>query len=384
MKHSIVGIFLILSFVANAQTKPTSQKSTANKGIVNKKSATTKTCCTAAIPNRFGVKPSSKFTVLKEELRPNVKNSEGMVWIPGGTFSMGGDNNQARQDEFPKHDVKLKGFFMDATEVTNAQFAKFVTATGYITTAEKDINWEDLKKQLPSDTPKPESETLKAASLVFVPTQGEVNLQDYSQWWSWSHGANWKHPKGIDSDIVGKENFPVVHISWDDANAYCEWAGKRLPTEAEWEYAARGGLEKNTYVWGNDSVVDAKKQCNYWQGIFPYKNEVTDGFFGAAPVNSFQPNGYGLYDMAGNVWEWCADNYNYNYYDEFEKVQITINPKGPLKSYDPDEPLVAKRVMRGGSFLCNESYCSGYRVSARMKSSPDSSMEHLGFRCVTN
>ena len=378
MRNTFFSIFLTLSIGVNGQIKPSSQKTD------TKKVTTAKSCCTTTTPDRFGLKTSSKFNVVKDGKMPSAKNPEGMVWIPGGTFSMGGDNNQARQDEFPKHTVKLDGFFMDVTEVTNAQFAKFVAATGYITTAEKDINWEDLKKQLPSDTSKPEDEILKAASLVFVPTESEVSLQDYSQWWSWSHGANWKHPKGIESDIVGKENLPVVHISWDDANAYCQWAGKRLPTEAEWEFAARGGLEKNTYVWGNDSVVDEKKQCNYWQGIFPYKNDVTDGFFGSAPVKSFSPNGYGLYDMAGNVWEWCADNYNYNYYDEFEKVQITNNPKGPLKSYDPDEPLVAKKVMRGGSFLCNESYCSGYRVSARMKSSPDSSMEHLGFRCVAN
>ena len=378
MRNTFFGVFLFLCISANGQIKSVVQKTD------TKKVTTAKSCCTTTTPDRFGLKTSSKFNVVKDGKMPSAKNPEGMVWIPGGTFSMGGDNNQARQDEFPKHTVKLDGFFMDVTEVTNAQFAKFVAATGYITTAEKDINWEDLKKQLPSDTSKPEDEKLKAASLVFVPTESEVSLQDYSQWWSWSHGANWKHPKGIESDIVGKENLPVVHISWDDANAYCQWAGKRLPTEAEWEFAARGGLEKNTYVWGNDSVVDEKKQCNYWQGIFPYKNDVTDGFFGSAPVKSFSPNGYGLYDMAGNVWEWCADNYNYNYYDEFEKVQITNNPKGPLKSYDPDEPLVAKKVMRGGSFLCNESYCSGYRVSARMKSSPDSSMEHLGFRCVAN
>ena len=384
LKFCVFTFLIILGQVSDAQTKPTSQKSTVNEGVVKKNSATTKTCCTAAIPNRFGVKPSSKFTVLKEEIRPNVKNSEGMVWIPGGTFSMGGDNDQARQDEFPKHVVKLNGFFMDVTEVTNAQFAQFVAATGYITTAEKDINWEDLKKQLPSDTPKPEPETLKAASLVFVPTEGEVSLQDYSQWWSWTHRANWNHPKGKDSDVVGKEDLPVVHISWDDANAYCKWAGKRLPTEAEWEYAARGGLVKNVYTWGNEKVDEGKAHCNSFQGNFPYKNEGTDGFMGSAPVKSFVPNGYGLYDMAGNVWEWCADNYNNTYYDSFKEVKVVFNPKGPLKSFDPDEPLVAKKVMRGGSFLCNESYCSGYRVSARMKSSADSSMEHLGFRCVTN
>ena len=375
--YSIRFSFLILSTICIAQN---------NKNSVEKKATDTKSCCTKAIPNRFKVKTSSsKFNVVKkEEIKPNIPNSEGMVWIPAGTFEMGGDNDQAREDEFPKHLVKLNGFYMDVTEVTNAQFSKFVNETGYITTAEKDIDWEDLKKQLPSDTPKPQAETLKAASLVFVPTEGEVSLQDYSQWWSWTHGADWKHPKGKDSDIVGKDNYPVVHISWDDANAYCKWAGKRLPTEAEWEYAARGGFEKNVYTWGNEKLTDEKKQCNYWQGSFPNNNIVTDGFFGSAPVKSFVSNGYGLFDMAGNVWEWCSDKYNNRYYNEFEKVKIAINPNGPLESYDPDEPLVAKRVMRGGSSLCNESYCSGYRVSARMKSSSDSSMEHLGFRCVAN
>lgn len=384
MKNNISVIFLMLSLFINAPFKIAAQQTTIKKEKVVKKTKNTKSCCTAAIPNRLGVKTKSYFTEGKSVTNSNTKNPEGMAWIPGGTFSMGGDNDQARQDEFPKHEVKLNGFFMDVTEVTNAQFAKFVAATGYFTTAEKDIIWEDLKKQLPSNTPKPEPETLKAASLVFVPTEGEVSLQDYSQWWSWSHGANWKHPQGKDSDIVGKENLPVIHISWDDANAYCKWAGKRLPTEAEWEYAARGGLVKNIYAWGNEKVDEGKMHCNYFQGNFPYKNEGSDGFMGSGPVKSFASNGYGLYDMSGNVWEWCADKYNNTYYDVLKKIKIAINPKGPLKSYDPDEPLVAKRVMRGGSFLCNESYCSGYRVSARMKSSSDSSMEHLGFRCVSN
>ena len=384
MKNIISVFFLMLSLFIITPFKTVAQQTTIKKEKPVKKTNNTKSCCTAAIPNRFAVKTKSNFTEGKSVTNSNLKNHEGMVWIPGGTFSMGGDNNQARQDELPKHDVKLNGFFIDITEVTNAQFAKFIAATGYVTTADKDINWEDLKKQLPSDTPKPEPETLKAASLVFVATEGEVSLQDYSQWWSWSHGANWNHPKGKDSDIVGKDNFPVVHISWDDANAYCKWAGKRLPTEAEWEFAARGGLVKNVYSWGNEKVDEGKIHCNYFQGNFPYKNHGTDGFMGSAPVKSFAPNGYGLYDMAGNVWEWCADKYNNTYYDSFKKVKVAINPKGPLKSYDPDEPLVSKRVMRGGSFLCNDSYCSGYRVSARMKSSADSSMEHLGFRCVSN
>jgi len=374
----------MLSLFITAPFKIVAQQTTIKKEKAVNKTKNTKSCCTTAIPNRYAVKTKSNFTEGKSVTNSNIKNPEGMVWIPGGTFSMGGDNDQARQDEFPKHEVKLNGFFMDVTEVTNAQFAKFVAATGYVTTAEKDINWEDLKKQLPSDTPKPEPETLKAASLVFVPTEGEVSLQDYSQWWSWSHGANWNHPQGKDSNIVGKDNLPVVHISWDDANAYCKWSGKRLPTEAEWEYASRGGLVKNVYTWGNERVDEGKIHCNYFQGNFPHNNQGSDGFTGSATVKSFAPNGYGLYDMGGNVWEWCADKYNNLYYDSFKKIKVAINPKGPLKSFDPDEPLVEKRVMRGGSFLCNESYCSGYRVSARMKSSADSSMEHLGFRCVSN
>ena len=384
MKNKISAIFFMLSLLIITPLKIVAQKTAIKKEKGVNKTKDTKSCCTAAIPNRFVVKTKSNSKEIKTVTNSNIKTPEGMVWIPSGTFSMGGDNDQARQDELPKHEVKLNGFFMDVTEVTNDQFAKFVAATGYVTTAEKDIDWEDLKKQLPSDTPKPDSETLKAASLVFVPTEGEVNLQDYSQWWSWSHGANWNHPRGKDSDIVGKGNSPVVHISWDDANAYCKWAGKRLPTEAEWEYASRGGLVKNVYAWGNEKVDEGKMHCNYFQGNFPYKNEGTDGFMGSAPVKSFAPNGYGLYDMGGNVWEWCADKYNNTYYDSFKKVKVAINPKGALKSFDPEEPLVAKRVMRGGSFLCNESYCSGYRVSARMKSSADSSMEHLGFRCVAN
>lgn len=379
--HHIFTVLLLLGpVVIRAQTSfPTAVivKSDSTKNSIG-------SCCTSKIADRFGL--SSKITPrsITKTSNKNIPALKGMIWIEGGSFMMGADNAQGRRDEYPKHRVNVHGFFMDETEVTNEQFAAFVKATGYITTAEKDVNWDVLKKQLPAGTPKPAPDLLKAASLVFVPTAVPVDLQDYSQWWEWRHGADWKHPKGPGSDIVGKEKYPVVHISWFDAMAYCKWAQKRLPTEAEWEYAARGGLVNSMYTWGNTPVDSGAPKCNYWQGSFPDKNECKDGFTGSAPVRSFAANGYGLYDMGGNIWEWCADLYNSHYYEQLNKQGTAINPKGPAKSYDPDEPLIPKRVMRGGSFLCNESYCSGYRVAARMKTSPDSGMEHLGFRCVAD
>ena len=306
----------------------------------------------------------------------------GMVFIPAGEFEQGGDNDQASDDEYPKHKVKLKGFWIDATEVTNAQFAEFVKATGYVTTAEKKPDWEELKKQLPPGTPKPDESVLVASSLIFKAPKEAVPLNDYSQWWEWKAGADWKHPQGPESDIKGRENHPVVHISWFDAQAYAKWAGKRLPTEAEWEYAARGGLKNNIYPWGNEPVNSGKPRANFWQGQFPNKNTLIDQFYTSAPVKSFAANGYGLYDMAGNVWEWTADLYHHQYYEEVKNG--TTDPKGPSNSFDPEEPTASKRVLKGGSFLCNDSYCSGYRVARRMKSTEDSSMEHLGFRCVSD
>lgn len=384
MSRVIKNWLVVLSVSAGMNAH--AQKTTAHSKKIIKDTAAcvAKSCCSSAIPTRFSVGKKDNSTSGLQSIAVTPSKHEGMVWIEGGTFLMGADNEQGGRDEYPKHTVIVNGFYMDATEVTNEQFAAFVNATGYITTAEKDVNWEEVKKQLPEDTPKPADSMLKAACLVFVQTSTEVNLRDYSQWWVWKHGANWKHPKGPGSGIVGKEKYPVVHISWDDAMAYCKWAGKRLPTEAEWEYAARGGLKNNIYTWGNANVDSGNAKCNYWQGIFPYKNDNKDGFAGAAPVKSFAANAYGLFDMAGNVWEWTADLYHHDYYSEFEKIKIADNPKGPSASYDPDEPLVPKRVMRGGSFLCNESYCSGYRVAARMKSSADSGMEHLGFRCVAD
>ena len=368
-------LFLINDLICFAQSKKSNQ--TQDSLESNKKQS----CCNKNIPKRFGnVNQADSVSLINLS---NVAHA-GMVWIAGGKFFMGGDNDQARSDEFPKHQVELNGFYLDETEVTNSQFAKFVQETGYETTAEKDVDWNELKKQLPENTPMPDSEMLRAASLIFVSTPEAVNLSDYSQWWKWQHGANWKHPQGPDSDIIGKDDLPVVQVSWDDANAYCKWAGKRLPTEAEWEYAVRGSKKNTIYSWGNSPIDSNGFQCNYWQGSFPNNNLVEDKFYNAAPVKSFMPNSYGLYDMAGNVWEWCSDLYHHDYYKTFEKIKITKNPKGPNTSFDPDEPLVSKRVMRGGSFLCNESYCSGYRNSSRMKSSQDTGMEHVGFRCVAD
>ncbi len=341
---------------------------------VDKKSDSAESCM--MVPSRFA------NVAVDSSLQFNGDTSvNGMVYIKAGTFMMGGDNSQASADEYPKHKVQVDGFWIDETEVTNAQFQKFVDATHYITTAEKTPDWEEMKSTLPPGTPKPPDSLMVAASLVFHQTSGPVDLHDYSQWWSWVKGADWKHPEGRGSSIKGKENYPVVQVSWYDAMAYCKWAGKRLPTEAEWEFAARGGLENNIYPWGNESVNSGKAKANSWGGKFPYYNDKKDGFTGLAPIKIFPANGYELYDMAGNVWEWCSDWYDADYYKSFNN-SVAFNPAGPPKSYDPEDAYTPKKSLRGGSFLCNDSYCSGYRVARRMKSSPDTGLEHTGFRCV--
>ena len=305
----------------------------------------------------------------------------GMVWVPGGEFTMGTDADLGWPDERPAHRARVDGFRMDATEVTNAQFRAFVEATGYVTTAERPPDVAEIMKQVPPGTPPPPKEKLVPGSLVFTPTAGAVKLDDFAQWWRWTPGACWKHPEGPESDLDGKDDHPVVHVSWDDAAAYARWAGKRLPTEAEWEFAARGGFDGQPYSWGNEKPTDTNIRANLWQGEFPHKNTAADGFARTAPVKSFAPNGHGLYDMAGNVWEWCADWYQRDLY-RHRAGRLTANPTGPERTLDPSRPFMPQRVQKGGSFLCNDSYCTRYRPSARHGCSPDTGMSHVGFRCV--
>jgi formylglycine-generating enzyme len=294
---------------------------------------------------------------------------DGMVWIPGGVFSMG---SSQFEDAQPIHKVQVDGFWMDRTEVTNAQFQKFVDATGYLTIAERSPDGSQL--------PAAVADELAPFSIVFSQPDKKVDVKkdDYLAWWKAVKGASWRHPEGPVSNLEGREQHPVVHVSYVDALAYAAWAGKRLPTEAEWEFAARGGLDSKRFCWGDELAPSGKLQANTWQGDFPNTNTLEDGFAGTAPVASFPANGFGLNDMAGNVWEWCADWYHPAYY----KFSPDRNPKGPRASYDPLEPGVPKRVQRGGSFLCCDNYCMRYMPGARGKGEPESAANHIGFRCV--
>jgi formylglycine-generating enzyme required for sulfatase activity len=302
---------------------------------------------------------------------------EGMVWVPGGEFWMGCMKPEWK-DARPLHLVRLDGFWMDKTTVTNEEFARFVKSTGYLTVAEQKPDWDEMKKQLPPGTPKPSDEQLVPGSVVFTPPGKPVDLNEHLSWWRWQPGACWKHPEGPGSDINGRDKHPVVHVCWTDAVAYCHWAKKRLPTEAEWEFAARGGLDRKLYPWGDELKPNGKWMANIWQGRFPYENLAEDGYITTAPVGSFPPNGYGLYDMAGNVWQWCADWYDPNTY----QPKVEVNPQGPSISHDPREPGIPKRVQRGGSFLCSDQYCDRYITGTRGKGAVDSGQSHVGFRCV--
>jgi len=285
----------------------------------------------------------------------------------------------ALEHERPGFEVYLDGFFMDTHEVTNSEFSRFVEETGYITVAERPVDWEKMKLQLPAGTPKPADSLLRPGSLVFRKTETAVpNLYDFSQWWEWKIGAHWRQPQGPGSHIEGKENHPVVHIAYEDALAYCQWSGTRLPTEAEWEYAARAGQVNARFAWGNNRSK-LWEQANTWEGLFPTSNTREDGYERTAPVSSFPPNPNGLYDMAGNVWEWTTDWKNDSYYRDQQSKETVRNPKGPETHGNPRS---AEKVIKGGSFLCSDTYCASYRISARMSTSVDSGMEHLGFRTV--
>ncbi|WP_271784130.1 formylglycine-generating enzyme family protein [Aquimarina algiphila] len=331
-------------------------------------------------------KAPSPETSLIKQLPKGIKTPKGMVWITGGTFYQGAvpEDTMAMNHEKPRHKVAVDGFFMDTTEITNKQFAKFVQETGYITTAEKEIDWDEMKKQLPEGTPRPHDSIMQPGSLVFTKTNISVsNFQDYSQWWKWTINANWKHPYGPGSSIQNKENYPAIHIAHEDAEAYCKWAGRRLPTEAEWEYAARGVNKNSIFFWGDDGQL--KDKANTWTGEFPVTNDKADGYERQAAVGSYPPNSFGLYDMSGNVWEWTSDWYNTEYYKEVSTVKdLILNPKGATEPYNAANPYAREIIIKGGSFLCSVSYCASYRLSARMSSSHDSSTDHLGFRTVVD
>ena len=308
----------------------------------------------------------------------------GMVWVEGKSYTKGAkiDDQYSMMREKPSHNVYVDGFFIDITEVTNKQFKKFAVETGYITIAERKIDWEEMKKSLPPGTPKPHDSILQPGSLIFNEDVKEVvGMDNYFQWWKWQIGANWRTPKGPGSSIENKENFPVVHIAYEDALAYCQWANRRLPTEAEWESAAQGNFKNAIYTWG-DNVDLLDSNANTWQGNFPVVNEGSDGFKMIAPVKSYPANSIGVYDMIGNVWEITDDLFNINYYRELDSSTELNNPKGASSCYNPSNPFETQHVMKGGSFLCHDSYCASYRISARMGVSIDSGSDHTGFRTI--
>jgi formylglycine-generating enzyme required for sulfatase activity len=375
-----------VAFIAGCKTSPSAEADA--KASFEQGRITNTVSCTA---NGLTVKDSilymgggGKAFLPTQENTATIqgKPPAGMVLIPGGEFSMGGVNpvgmddggKEKMDDARPVHRVRVSGFFMDATEVTNAQFEAFVKATGYITVAEQTPTADEF----PGATP----DMLVPGSVIFAPPLGEVPLDNILQWWAYQKGASWKHPLGPESGIADKKNLPVVHVAWEDAVAYAKWAGKRLPTEAEWEFAARGGNAGELFTWGNQFKPNGSFMANIFQGKFPVRDEGTDGFVGIAPAKQYKANGYGLYDMAGNVWEWCADWYRPDYYGVSSASGVAVNPGGPATSFDPVEPNQKKKVQRGGSYLCTDQYCTRYMVGTRGKGEWRSASNHIGFRCV--
>ena len=344
----------------------------------------------AAAPPATAAPASTAATAAPDEFQNTVPNTagppgtapEGMVWIPGGEFSMGARDprglahggHDGMEDARPVHRVYVDGFWLDRTEVTNRQFERFVRATGYVTIAEK----TPTAGEFPGAPP----ENLVAGSVVFTPPDQAVPLDDHYQWWRYVAGASWRHPSGPKSGLKGREDYPVVHIAYPDAQAYAAWAGKRLPTEAEWEFAGRGGLSGKVYEWGDEFRPAGRWMANTHQGSFPLEDKAEDGYRGAAPVGRFPPNSYGVLDMAGNVWEWCSDWYRPDTYARLAAEGVARNPQGPDDPFDPAEPNEKKRVHRGGSFLCTEQYCTRYMIGTRGKGEVTTGSDHLGFRCA--
>jgi sulfatase modifying factor 1 len=352
---AFVVLMGMMYITAGCQTKKTAEQ---------EKEDSLAKCIAEGIPTR-----AAAIGAAQSDIESQNANTEGMVWIEGGKFMMGSDEFP---DSRPIHEVRVGSYWMDEHEVTNAQFAKFVEATQYVTVAERPLN--------PNDYPGVPLDKLVPGSAVFTATPTKVSLDNPLQWWNYVAGANWAHPEGPNSSVKGRENEPVIHVSFEDAAAYAKWAGKRLPTEAEWEYAARGGQKQALYYWGNTLKPNGKWVANIYQGSFPDHNLKEDGFERAAPVKSYPPNAYGLYDMDGNVWEWCSDLYRTDYYQKSPK----LNPQGPSDSHDPDEPGAVKRVQRGGSFLCSDAYCIRYKAGSRGKGEVTSGSNNLGFRCVVD
>ncbi len=380
MVLSVAFVLLLAAYSRSSQTIPSTPSSSPEKpvSITQENTDNVPVAPVSSVQSEFA-------PTIAQPVPATASAPEGMVWIPGGEFSMGCDAESeslcslpgVTRDALPIHRVAVDGFWMDATEVTNEQYSKFVKATGYVTVAEQ----KPTQEEFPTAPP----ENLIAGSTVFAPTPQPVPLNDYFQWWSYVAGADWRHPTGTENDLTGRENYPVVQIAYEDAVAYATWAGKRLPTEAEWEFAARGGKAGELYAWGNELQPGGKFQANIYQGKFPVegRDTGTDGFKGIAPVKQYAPNPYGLYDVAGNVWEWTSDWYRPDYYESLAAAGgVARNPQGPDSPFDPAEPTEKKRVHRGGSFLCTDLYCTRYMVGTRGKGEVRTASNHVGFRCV--
>ena len=363
-------IFLLYTWVFYSCSSPSAEnKISAATDSLEKDSAHAALC---RLPSRYSALEGHGDTVggaagSYASAAGNEASGEGMVWIPGGDFTMG---SEGFADSRPVHAVTVNAFWMDAHEVTNVQFEKFIKATGYVTTAERPLD--------PKDFPGVPADKLVPGSAVFSPPSHAVPLNNPMQWWQYIPGASWKQPRGPGSSIQGREDDPVVQVSFEDAQAYAKWAGKRLPTEAEWERAARAGKNNKDYYWGREQKPEGRWTANIFQGSFPHQDKGEDGHIGVAKVKTYPPNDFGLYDMEGNVWEWCADYYRPDYYSQSPRS----NPQGPADSYDPDEPGAVKRVQRGGSFLCSDEYCIRYKAGSRGKGEISSASNNLGFRCV--